>query len=329
MHVRSGQRVAAVRPDVLRRAVLSSGAYRGGPDGSDCPAPAVAAWPGGGGFPAPVRRLSPRCHRLVHAAALGVPCPYPAYDIVFMPDLPALALSVPGLMVVNEKLLGRPDGAGDQRGAMICAHEVAHAMVRLPCRAAVVGRRVAGRGDRHLPVVRRAGRGRWGQRIAVVDRIRLHRQAGGISGGRAAEPGAGVVSGQHGHAGPGQAVRHPVHKGRQRHPLPRRAHRRRRAAAGAERLPDQVRLRQRDAGRPGRMLVPGQRAGPGRLGGAVAAHRGHDHDPAGRKRHRGPGRTAPAADRHRALRPGRGRPAAPSQPGARGARGGADRGGPG
>ena len=61
-----------------------------------------------------------------YAGSLGVPCPYPAYDIVFMPDLPATALSVPGLMVVNEKLLGRPDGAGDQRGAMICAHEVAH-----------------------------------------------------------------------------------------------------------------------------------------------------------------------------------------------------------
>ena len=61
-----------------------------------------------------------------YADSLGVPCPYPAYDIVFMPDLPAMALSVPGLMVVNEKLLGRPDGAGDQRGAMICAHEVAH-----------------------------------------------------------------------------------------------------------------------------------------------------------------------------------------------------------
>ena len=44
-----------------------------------------------------------------YAGSLGVPCPYPAYDIVFMPDLPALALSVPGLMVVNEKLLGRPD----------------------------------------------------------------------------------------------------------------------------------------------------------------------------------------------------------------------------
>jgi aminopeptidase N len=43
-----------------------------------------------------------------------------------MPDLAATALPVPGLMVVNEKLLGRPDGAGDQRSAMICAHEVAH-----------------------------------------------------------------------------------------------------------------------------------------------------------------------------------------------------------
>ncbi len=61
-----------------------------------------------------------------YADRLGVPCPYPAYDIVFMPDLPATALSVPGLMVVNEKLLGRPGGAGDQQSAMICAHEVAH-----------------------------------------------------------------------------------------------------------------------------------------------------------------------------------------------------------
>jgi aminopeptidase N len=61
-----------------------------------------------------------------YAESLGVPCPYPAYDIVFMPDLAALALSVPGLMVVNEKLLGRPDAAGDQQSATICAHEVAH-----------------------------------------------------------------------------------------------------------------------------------------------------------------------------------------------------------
>jgi aminopeptidase N len=61
-----------------------------------------------------------------YADRLGVPCPYPAYDIVFVPDLAAMALSVPGLMVVNEKLLGRPAGADDQRSAMICAHEVAH-----------------------------------------------------------------------------------------------------------------------------------------------------------------------------------------------------------
>ena len=61
-----------------------------------------------------------------YADSLGVPCPYPAYGIVFMPDLAPTALSVPGLMVVNEKLLGRPDTAGDQQSAMICAHEVAH-----------------------------------------------------------------------------------------------------------------------------------------------------------------------------------------------------------
>lgn len=61
-----------------------------------------------------------------YARSLGVPCPYPAYDIVFMPDLAAMALSVPGLMVVNERLLGRPAGTGDQFSAMICAHEVAH-----------------------------------------------------------------------------------------------------------------------------------------------------------------------------------------------------------
>jgi aminopeptidase N len=58
--------------------------------------------------------------------ALGVPCPYPVYDIVFMPDLAAMALSVPGLMVVNERLLGRPAAADDQHSTMICAHEVAH-----------------------------------------------------------------------------------------------------------------------------------------------------------------------------------------------------------
>jgi aminopeptidase N len=61
-----------------------------------------------------------------YADNLEVPCPYPVYDIVFMPDLPAMALSVPGLMVVNERLLGRAAQPGDQFSAMLCAHEVAH-----------------------------------------------------------------------------------------------------------------------------------------------------------------------------------------------------------
>jgi aminopeptidase N len=67
-------------------------------------------------------------------ANLGVPCPYPAYDIVFMPDLAALALSVPGLMVVNERLLGRSDGGGD-RGVAARADRLPD-RVRLPQRDA-------------------------------------------------------------------------------------------------------------------------------------------------------------------------------------------------
>ena len=57
---------------------------------------------------------------------LGVPCPYPNYDIVFVPDLNALAYSVPGLMLVNERLLAHMDDPGDYFAAMVCAHEVAH-----------------------------------------------------------------------------------------------------------------------------------------------------------------------------------------------------------
>jgi len=57
---------------------------------------------------------------------LGVPCPYPAYDIVFTPDLAATALSVPGLMVVHERRLGRAEAGADLDNAGLCAHEVAH-----------------------------------------------------------------------------------------------------------------------------------------------------------------------------------------------------------
>jgi aminopeptidase N len=57
---------------------------------------------------------------------LGVPCPYPNYDIVFVPDLSALAYSVPGLMLVNERLLAWMADPDDDFVAMIGAHEVAH-----------------------------------------------------------------------------------------------------------------------------------------------------------------------------------------------------------
>jgi len=57
---------------------------------------------------------------------LGVPCPYPSYDIVFVPDLSALAYSVPGLMLVNERLLAWMADPDDDFVAMIGAHEVAH-----------------------------------------------------------------------------------------------------------------------------------------------------------------------------------------------------------
>ena len=54
---------------------------------------------------------------------LGVPCPYPEYDILFVPALDALAMSVPGLMLVSETLLAdRPDDFI----TMVCWHEVAH-----------------------------------------------------------------------------------------------------------------------------------------------------------------------------------------------------------
>jgi aminopeptidase N len=56
----------------------------------------------------------------------GVPCPYPKYDIVFVPELPALAMSIPGLMLVDESLLARLPDAGDDVVAMVCAHEVSH-----------------------------------------------------------------------------------------------------------------------------------------------------------------------------------------------------------
>lgn len=51
------------------------------------------------------RRAIERYERL-----LGVRCAFPKYDIVAVPDLAALAESMPGLMLVNESLLARMIG---------------------------------------------------------------------------------------------------------------------------------------------------------------------------------------------------------------------------
>ena len=57
---------------------------------------------------------------------LGVPCAFPKYDIVAVPDLAALAASMPGLMLVNESLLARMIDPDDDKVAIVAAHEVAH-----------------------------------------------------------------------------------------------------------------------------------------------------------------------------------------------------------
>lgn len=61
-----------------------------------------------------------------YADMFRVPCPDPKYDIVFVPGLAALAMSVPGLMLVNESLLARMTDPEDDVIAVVCAHEAAH-----------------------------------------------------------------------------------------------------------------------------------------------------------------------------------------------------------
>lgn len=57
-----------------------------------------------------------------YAELLGVPRPYPKYDIVFYPEFFATALSVPGMMVVNENVVNGPADFAK----MIARHEVLH-----------------------------------------------------------------------------------------------------------------------------------------------------------------------------------------------------------
>ncbi|MGH9296515.1 MAG: aminopeptidase N [Acidimicrobiales bacterium] len=56
----------------------------------------------------------------------GVACPYPKLDLVFVPDLPPLAMLVPGLMGLSETLVHRMADREDDFVTMVVAHEIAH-----------------------------------------------------------------------------------------------------------------------------------------------------------------------------------------------------------
>jgi len=185
--------------------------------------PYAEAWSGTGGTDRPVR-MSIWCRRSLagtipglerfaglarqaleyYERMLGVPCPYPKYDIGFVPRLDAQAISIPGLMLVNENLLARMADPDDDFVAMICAHEVSHLWFGCHISARwwddlwLVRRRdrEPGRPDRLLVPLVRPGPGRLGAGVAA-HRGREHAagldDAAGLGGRR--EPGWGVGRG--------------------------------------------------------------------------------------------------------------------------------------
>jgi aminopeptidase N len=139
-------------PVISRPETGEAGLWRFGPvdgtrpfDMTIAAGPYVEAWSGTGGTDRPVR-MSIWCRRSLagtlpglerfaglarqaleyYERMLGVPCPYPKYDIGFVPRLDALAISIPGLMLVSEYLLARMADPDDDFVAMVCAHEVSH-----------------------------------------------------------------------------------------------------------------------------------------------------------------------------------------------------------
>jgi hypothetical protein len=71
VHVHAGQRDAAIRPDVLCRTILDSGAYPSRPDGSDRPAPALPTRPTPFAALVPVAALFTNTERLALAGFLA------------------------------------------------------------------------------------------------------------------------------------------------------------------------------------------------------------------------------------------------------------------
>jgi hypothetical protein len=70
--------------------------------------------------------VSPPRSRTVLRFRCGVARPYPKYDIVFHRELRALALSVPGLMVVNAIVLDRMADPEGDFATELARHEGAH-----------------------------------------------------------------------------------------------------------------------------------------------------------------------------------------------------------
>jgi len=83
--------------------------------------PALAGEPGVARVADLVRRLVEYYERLLQR-----PRPYPTYDIVFAPRLPASATQLPGIMLVSERFLQQAGDPGDPYPAGLLAHEVAH-----------------------------------------------------------------------------------------------------------------------------------------------------------------------------------------------------------
>ncbi|MGH3158493.1 MAG: M1 family aminopeptidase, partial [Streptosporangiaceae bacterium] len=57
---------------------------------------------------------------------LGVACPYPEINVVFLPEMAAIAMQVPSLTAANEPLLQRAPDPEDGFATRVLAHEVAH-----------------------------------------------------------------------------------------------------------------------------------------------------------------------------------------------------------
>ena len=254
-------RHGAVRPDPARRAVR--GGWRGDGGGGlvrdeRAPTP-VAGRRGRGGGLGTFGELSRRAIEQ-YERTLGVPCPYPKYDIGFVPRLDALAVSMPGLMLVNESLLARMADPDDDFVAMVCRARGGAPVVRLPGGRALVGRPVAGRGDGHLPELHgHAGARAW-TAFCYREKPAAYR-ADALPGAR-----TGVLAGGQRDRRAVPACRAHLLQRRRRDQAARRADRRRRAAGRAGRLHAPVRRRQRGAGRPDRLPVAVLRPGPAPAG---------------------------------------------------------------